>query len=87
MLMPASWLPQVQDAIRESVLRDLKDWFTSIKEGAVTIGKLALEMTQTRQEKADEFMSSKQSLIAESRSVNMGASLEMAMNEEYDRII
>ncbi|KAJ3271937.1 hypothetical protein HDV01_006071 [Terramyces sp. JEL0728] len=78
-----SWLPQVQDAIREAVLYDLKDWFTMVKDGAIKIGKLALDLTNMRQEKANEILNSKGSLLS-AKSSNMSASIDMAMNEEYD---
>ena len=41
----AKWLPNVQDAIRQAVLRDLKEWFRVIKEGAFNIGKLAFHLS------------------------------------------
>jgi exocyst complex component 6 len=78
------WLPQVQDAIRESVLRDLKDWFSIIKDGAYKIGKLAVELTFLRQEKAVEIMDTPQTMQTGSRNLNLATSMEIAMNEEYN---
>jgi hypothetical protein len=79
-----NWLPQVQDATRESVLRDLKDWFSIIKEEAHKVGKLALELTEKRLKKANQVMSSSESLHTSSRNVNLTASMEMVMNEDYN---
>ncbi|KAJ3373508.1 hypothetical protein HDU91_006451 [Kappamyces sp. JEL0680] len=82
--MIASWLPQLQDAIRDAVLVDLKAWFTIIKEGAPKIGKLALELTMLRQEKANEIMHSKVSSLGSVKSLNHAASMDLIMNEEFD---
>ncbi|KAJ3313043.1 hypothetical protein HDV04_002331 [Boothiomyces sp. JEL0838] len=54
-----------------------------VKDGAIKIGKLALDLTNMRQDKANEILNSKGSLLS-AKSANMGASIDMAMNEEYD---
>ncbi|KAJ3318536.1 hypothetical protein HDV06_000419 [Boothiomyces sp. JEL0866] len=54
-----------------------------VKDGAIKIGKLALDLTNMRQEKANEILNSKGSLVS-AKSSNMSASIDMAMNEEYD---
>ncbi|KAI8901178.1 exocyst complex subunit Sec15-like-domain-containing protein [Globomyces pollinis-pini] len=79
-----NWLPEVQETIRDAVMRDLKEWFIIVKTGAHKIGKLALELTNIRQTKANELLASKSSLCASSHSLNLHASVEMAVNEEYD---
>ncbi|KAJ2997826.1 hypothetical protein HDV02_005096 [Globomyces sp. JEL0801] len=76
-----NWLPEVQETIRDAVMRDLKE---CVKTGAHKIGKLALELTNIRQTKANELLASKSSLCASSHSLNLHASVEMAVNEEYD---
>lgn len=80
----ANWLPQVQDAVRESVLRDLKDWFANIKQGAPRIGKLALGLTTIRQEKAQEILMTK---AATADPQNRTQSMDLIMTEELDGII
>lgn len=70
--------------MREAVLRDLKDWFTKVKQGAPKIGKMALGLTILRQEKANQIMETKSVSIGSNRSFNQAASIEMIMTEEFD---
>jgi hypothetical protein len=62
----------------------LKDWFEVIKNGAHEIGKMAVELSFLRQEKANEILNSQQSIHTSNRVLNVTASMEMAMNEDYN---
>nr|KAJ3421176.1 hypothetical protein HK105_004310 [Polyrhizophydium stewartii] len=92
----AEWIPKMQESIRESVVAEMNQWFVtcvssltlikrlSAKETTEVVGRLAMELTAMRQERAVEILASSRSNNKHGRGLNVGTSMEMAINEEYD---
>ncbi|KAI8926727.1 exocyst complex subunit Sec15-like-domain-containing protein [Entophlyctis helioformis] len=78
------WIPFMQNQIREAVVEELNQWFVTVRESTDVVGRLAMELTVLRQDRATEILASSRSLNKAGHSINVGTSMEMAINEEYD---
>ncbi|KAI8915903.1 exocyst complex subunit Sec15-like-domain-containing protein, partial [Gorgonomyces haynaldii] len=78
------WIPQVQQRVRASVLLELKEWYSIIKENAARVGSLAMNLTLARYEKINKIINSSSLSKLKSKSIasNIGKSMELAINEE-----
>jgi hypothetical protein len=77
-----AWLPICQQNVRNAVLKELKDWFMTVKEYAYKVGKLAMDMTVIRHEKVSQHLANDLSLKKRDKKISMGASMELALSEE-----
>jgi exocyst complex component 6 len=79
-----AWLPVCQQSVRNAVLKELKDWFMTVKECAYKVGKLAMDMTVVRHEKVSAIMANDPALKKRDKKMALGASMEMAISEELE---
>jgi hypothetical protein len=78
------WLPICQQNVRNAVLKELKDWFMTVKEYAYKVGKLSMDMTVIRHEKVTQLLANDHSIKKKDKKVLMGTSMELAMSEELE---
>ncbi|KAJ8325588.1 Rab GTPase-binding exocyst subunit S15 [Batrachochytrium dendrobatidis] len=78
------WVPYMQNSIREAVISELNQWTVTVKEMTDTVGRLAMELTAMRQDRASEILASSKYISKSGRNLNIGTSMELAINEEYD---
>eukprot|EP00842_Homolaphlyctis_polyrhiza_P005162 jgi/Hompol1/5647/HPOL_002014-RA len=79
------WIPYMQNAIREAVVEEMNNWFVTVRDATDLVGRLAMELTVMRQDRAMEILNSSRNNITKSgRNLNVGTSIEMAINEEYN---
>ncbi|KAH6562959.1 hypothetical protein BASA60_010876 [Batrachochytrium salamandrivorans] len=80
----SDWIPYMQNAIREAVVDEMSKWFINVKETTATVGRLAMNLTAMRQDRASEILTSSKHTSKLARNLNVGTSMELAINEEYD---
>ncbi|KAH9252571.1 hypothetical protein BASA81_009530 [Batrachochytrium salamandrivorans] len=80
----SDWIPYMQNAIREAVVDEMSKWFINVKETTGTVGRLAMNLTAMRQDRASEILTSSKHTSKLARNLNVGTSMELAINEEYD---
>lgn len=78
------WLPVCQQNIRNAVLKELKDWFMTVKECAYKVGKLAMDMTTIRHEKVTAILANDSALKKRDKKAMMGQSIELVISEELE---
>ncbi|KAH6580142.1 hypothetical protein BASA61_009833 [Batrachochytrium salamandrivorans] len=64
----------MQNAIREAVVDEMSKWFINVKETTGTVGRLAMNLTAMRQDRASEILTSSKHTSKLARNLNVGTS-------------